>query len=120
MPENNRPRSSAQQMPNNELETNNVQSYGLKAHDYVQVQCCSGKGCQNNDSERIIDLFKMMLHAHGVDDMVDVVTSGCFGFCAKGPIVRILPDNITYTHVKPEDVNVIVEKHVVRGALVDE
>ncbi len=96
------------------------QNYGLKAHDYVQVQCCSGKKCRKNDAERIINLFKVILHAHGIDDMVDVVTSGCFGFCAKGPIVRILPDNITYTHVKLQDVNEIVEKHVVRGELVDE
>ena len=117
MPENKTPSGAAQQQNNGQQST---QKYGLKAHNYVQVQCCSGKGCRKNDSERIVNLFKMMLHAHGIDDMVDVVTSGCFGFCAKGPIVRILPDNITYTHVKPEEVNVIVEKHVVRGELVDE
>ena len=120
MPENEMPQNQSQQMPNDNESSQTVQHYGLKAHDYVQVQCCSGKKCRKNDSERIINLFKVMLHAHGVDDMVDVVTSGCFGFCAKGPIVRILPDNITYTHVRPEDVNVIVEKHVVRGELVDE
>ena len=114
------PQNQSQQVPNDNESSQTVQHYGLKAHDYVQVQCCSGKKCRKNDSERIINLFKVMLHAHGVDDMVDVVTSGCFGFCAKGPIVRILPDNITYTHVRPEDVNVIVEKHVVRGELVDE
>lgn len=117
MPENKTPSGAAQQQNNGQQ---SPQKYGLKAHNYVQVQCCSGKGCRKNDSERIVNLFKMMLHAHGIDDMVDVVTSGCFGFCAKGPIVRILPDNITYTHVKPEEVNVIVEKHVVRGELVDE
>ena len=120
MPENNQPKTSSQQLPNYQPATDNGQQYGIKAHEYVQIQCCSGKACRKNDSERIINLFKMMLHAHGIDDMVDVVTSGCFGFCAKGPIVRILPENITYTHVKPEDVNVIVEKHIVRGELVDE
>ena len=120
MPENNRPKTSAQKMPKYQPVTDNEQKYGIKAHDYVQVQCCSGKGCRHNDSERIVNLFKVMLHAHGIDDMVDVVTSGCFGFCSKGPIVRILPENITYTHVKPEDVNDIVEKHIVRGELVTE
>ena len=120
MPDNKQPKTPAKQMPAESQGDSNGMNYGLKAHDYVQVQCCSGKACRKNDSERIINLFKVMLHAHGIDDMVDVVTSGCFGFCAKGPIVRILPDNITYTHVKPEDVNVIVEKHVVRGELVDE
>lgn len=120
MPENEMLQNQSQQVPKDNESSQTVQHYGLKAHDYVQVQCCSGKKCRKNDSERIINLFKVMLHAHGIDDMVDVVTSGCFGFCAKGPIVRILPDNITYTHVRPEDVNVIVEKHVVRGELVDE
>ncbi len=98
----------------------NEQKYGLKAHGYLQVQCCSGAKCRKNDSERIINLFKMILHAHGIDDMVDVVTSGCLGFCAKGPIVRFLPENITYTQVKPADVNEIVEKHIIRGELVTE
>ncbi len=120
MPENKKTQSSVSPSEASKQPSESVQQYGLKAHDYVQVQCCSGKRCRKNDSERIVNLFKMMLHAHGVDDMVDVVTSGCFGFCAKGPIVRILPDNITYTHVKPEDVNVIVEKHVVRGEPVEE
>ena len=120
MPEKKLPQSPSQSATYSASATGNEQKYGLTAHGYVQVQCCSGKGCRRNDAERIINLFKMMLHAHGIDDMVDVVTSGCFGFCAKGPIVRILPDNITYTHVRPEDVNVIVEKHVVRGQLVEE
>ncbi len=120
MPENNNPQNPAKQIPAETQPQETMQQYGLQAHEYVQIQCCSGKKCRKNDSERIINLFKVMLHAHGIDDMVDVVTSGCFGFCAKGPIVRILPDNITYTHVRPEDVNVIVEKHIVRGELVDE
>ncbi len=120
MPEKKLPQSPSQSATHSASATGNGQKYGLTARGYVQVQCCSGKGCRRNDAERIINLFKMMLHAHGIDDMVDVVTSGCFGFCAKGPIVRILPDNITYTHVRPEDVNVIVEKHVVRGQLVEE
>ncbi len=120
MSENKQPKTPTNLKPAESQAASIEQNYGLKAHDYVQVQCCSGKRCRKNDSERIVNLFKVMLHAHGVDDMVDVVTSGCFGFCAKGPIVRILPDNITYTHVKPEEVNVIVEKHVVRGELVEE
>lgn len=94
--------------------------YGLQAHRHVQILCCSGSACQQRESKRIIHTFKVLLHAHGIDGMVDVVTSGCFGFCAKGPIVRVLPENITYTHVRPEDVNDIVEKHVVRGELVQD
>ena len=46
-------------------------------------------------------------------DMVEVVRTGCFGFCEKGPIVKILPDNTFYTQVKPEDAAEIVETHIV-------
>ena len=45
--------------------------------------------------------------------MVEVVRTGCFGFCEKGPIVKILPDNTFYTQVKPEDAAEIVETHIV-------
>lgn len=120
MPEDKYHKTSVQQMPVYGPFSDNEQKYGLKAHGYLQVQCCSGSKCRKNDSERIINLFKMILHAHGIDDMVDVVTSGCLGFCAKGPIVRFLPENITYTQVKPADVNEIVEKHIIRGELVTE
>ena len=113
MPENNQPIMPAAAMHPDV-------HYGLMANDHVQIVCCSGKSCRRSDSEQMIESFKMMLHSHGIDDMVDVVTTGCLGFCAKGPIVRILPENITYTQVKLEDVNVIVEKHVVRGQLVTE
>ena len=78
MPKNNHPQTPANQIPAEQPAEVNTQQYGLQAHEYVQIQCCSGKKCRKNDSERIINLFKVMLHAHGIDDMVDVVTSGCF------------------------------------------
>ena len=47
--------------------------------------------------------------------MVEVVRTGCFGFCEKGPIVKILPDNTFYTQVKPEDAQEIVESHIMNN-----
>jgi NADH-quinone oxidoreductase subunit F/NADP-reducing hydrogenase subunit HndC len=41
--------------------------------------------------------------------------TGCFGFCEKGPIVKVMPDNTIYTQVKPEDAEDIIEKHIVKG-----
>ena len=108
MPENEMPQNQSQQVPKDNESSQGVLQYDLKAHEYVQVQCCSGKKCRKNDSERIINLFKVMLHAHGIDDMVDVVTSGGFGFCGMGTVGCILYDNITYNHVRLEDVRVIV------------
>jgi NADH:ubiquinone oxidoreductase subunit F (NADH-binding)/(2Fe-2S) ferredoxin len=51
----------------------------------------------------------------GLADFAQVVGTGCFGFCEKGPIVKIIPDNTFYTEVKPEDAKDIVEEHIVKG-----
>ena len=44
-----------------------------------------------------------------------IAATGCFGFCDKGPIVKVLPDNTIYVGVKPEDAKSIIEEHVIRG-----
>ena len=44
-----------------------------------------------------------------------MVTTGCFGFCEKGPIVKVIPDNTFYTQVKPEDAEEIVAEHILKG-----
>ena len=46
---------------------------------------------------------------------VEVITTGCFGFCEKGPVVKIIPDNTFYVHVKPEDADEIVREHILGG-----
>ena len=92
---------------------------GLRGTDHVQVLCCSGTACSNKGSQEIVELFKKVLWDNAVKYRVDVVTTGCFGFCAKGPIVRIMPDNVTYIHVTPDDVEEIVKTHIVGGNSVD-
>jgi NADH:ubiquinone oxidoreductase subunit F (NADH-binding)/(2Fe-2S) ferredoxin/NAD-dependent dihydropyrimidine dehydrogenase PreA subunit len=52
-------------------------------------------------------------------DEIQVLLTGCFGFCEKGPIVKILPDNTFYTQVTPEDVNQIVDEHIIKGRKVE-
>ena len=48
-------------------------------------------------------------------DSVQVILTGCFGFCEKGPIVKVMPDNTVYVQVKPEDAQAIVEEHIIKG-----
>ena len=50
-----------------------------------------------------------------MQDEVQVIRTGCFGFCEKGPIVKMLPDNTFYTQVKPEDVEKIINEHIIKG-----
>ena len=81
----------------------------------MHVLCCGGTGCQASDSAQIIKNFQDILAAKGLQDEVQVVRTGCFGFCEKGPIVKIMPDNTFYTQVKPEDVEKIVNEHIIKG-----
>ena len=97
----------------------NETSYGLIGNQHIQVLCCSGTACYSSGSLKIIDSFIRVIAEYGLGSRVDVVATGCFGFCAKGPIVRIMPDNTTYVHVRPEDVEDIVKTHIIDGRLLD-
>jgi len=55
------------------------------------------------------------LEAKGLSEKVQVILTGCFGFCEKGPIVKIMPDNTFYVQVNPEDAQLIVEEHIIKG-----
>jgi len=80
---------------------------------YITV--CGGTGCQSSDSLVIIDALKKEIEEAGLSDEVTVSITGCFGFCEKGPIVKINPDNTFYVHVTPADANEIVQEHLLNG-----
>ena len=81
----------------------------------MHVLCCGGTGCQASAGAEIIKNFETILAEKGLQDEVQVVRTGCFGFCEKGPIVKIMPDNTFYTQVKPEDVEKIINEHIIKG-----
>ncbi|MDE5418918.1 NADH-quinone oxidoreductase subunit NuoF [Ancylomarina sp. DW003] len=81
----------------------------------MHILICGGTGCRASESELIQTNLEDVLKAKGLEDEVQVVTTGCFGFCEKGPIVKILPDNTFYIEVKPEDAEEIIEEHIVKG-----
>lgn len=83
----------------------------IKTH----VLCCGGTGCKASASDEIIATFEKLLKEKGLQDEVQVIRTGCFGFCEKGPIVKMLPDNTFYTQVKPEDVEKIINEHIIKG-----
>ena len=105
---------------NDKVQSDNApEAFGLIANPHVQVLCCSGTACYGSGSLKIIDKLIHAIADHGLGSQVDVVATGCFGFCAKGPIVRIMPDNTTYVQVKPEDVEEIIQSHIIDGKQVD-
>jgi NADH:ubiquinone oxidoreductase subunit F (NADH-binding)/(2Fe-2S) ferredoxin/NAD-dependent dihydropyrimidine dehydrogenase PreA subunit len=86
----------------------------------MHLLVCGGTGCKSSESEQIRDNLLAEVERYGLNDEVQVVMTGCFGFCGKGPIVKVLPDNTFYVLVKPEDAATIVEEHVVMGRKVND
>ena len=85
----------------------------------MHVLVCGGTGCISSHSKEIVENFKIHIKKAGMQDQVQVIATGCFGFCEKGPIVKILPDSTFYVQVKPEDVEEIVNEHLLKGRKVE-
>ncbi len=81
----------------------------------MQLLVCGGTGCRASASAQIVENLNASLKAHGLEEDAQVVTTGCFGFCEKGPIVKVIPDNTFYTQVKPEDAEEIIAEHILKG-----
>lgn len=81
----------------------------------MHILVCGGTGCSASRSHEITKNLQAALKDKGLEDQVQVILTGCFGFCEKGPIVKVMPDNTFYTEVKPEDALEIVEEHVIKG-----
>ena len=85
----------------------------------MHLLVCGGTGCRASAADSITESLKEQLQEHNLQDEVQVIMTGCFGFCEKGPIVKVLPDNTFYTEVKPEDAGEIVEEHLIKGRQVE-
>lgn len=80
-----------------------------------KILVCGGPGCVSSNSEGIIANINENLKKHNLTKEVQVIKTGCFGFCEEGPVVKILPDNVFYVRVKPEDGERIVVEHIKEG-----
>lgn len=82
------------------------------------ILVCHGTGCTSSKSPKIIENFRKILTEKNIEN-VKVVQTGCFGLCAKGPIVIIRPEDVFYAHVTPEDCEEIINTHIVDGKIVE-
>jgi NADP-reducing hydrogenase subunit HndC len=82
------------------------------------VLVCGGTGCTSSNSLKIAEKLKEELALKGLDKEVNVITTGCFGLCALGPIMVVYPEGSFYSMVKIEDVPEIVEEHLNKGRIV--
>lgn len=81
------------------------------------IRVCCGTGCLANGSAKVAAEFERLIAARGAEAQVEcaVKRTGCNGFCENGPLVTIIPDQISYYHVKVEDVPEILEKTISGG-----
>ncbi len=82
------------------------------------ILVCRGTGCTSSKSPKIIENFRRIIQEKNIQN-VRVIQTGCFGLCAKGPIVIIRPEETFYAHVKPEDCEEIIDKHICNGQKVE-
>ena len=80
---------------------------------YLMV--CAGTGCVANQSISIKERLETEIVKHGLQKEVAVVTTGCNGFCAVGPLMVVQPDGIFYQLLKKTDIPRIVEEHFLKG-----
>ena len=84
----------------------------------VNILCCGGTGCTASNSTEIVDNLNKCIQKYHLENEVNVVKTGCFGLCQKGPIVAISPEKVFYSHVKPEDAEKIIVDHIMHGSVV--
>ncbi|MCF7929446.1 MAG: NADH-quinone oxidoreductase subunit NuoF [Spirochaetales bacterium] len=89
----------------------------MEFNHYILV--CGGTGCESSKADDIYRNLLKECEAQGVKDSVQVVKTGCFGFCEQGPIVKILPEESFYVQVKPDDARELIAEHIVKGRQVE-
>ena len=99
----------------------NIRKDILKKRDSTKltVTICSGTGCRAYGSVNVYDTFVAEIAKQGLGDKVTMRSTGCHGFCERGTIVVIFPEEICYLRVKPEDVPEIVSETLLNGKIID-
>jgi NADH:ubiquinone oxidoreductase subunit F (NADH-binding)/(2Fe-2S) ferredoxin/NAD-dependent dihydropyrimidine dehydrogenase PreA subunit len=86
----------------------------------MQFMICAGTGCIASGSLEFKAALEKELIKRNLQDDVQIIMTGCNGFCARGPLVVTYPDGVFYNQVKPEHAPLIVEEHVLKGRVVGE
>jgi len=83
------------------------------------ILICRGTACVSSESREVQAELEKQLKERGLEEQVRVVHTGCFGFCARGPVMVILPQGTLYCEVRVEDVGELIERHIVSGEVVE-
>jgi len=84
-----------------------------------ELLICGGTGCQSSRSLELLEALQQEIKEAGLEDKVVAHITGCFGFCEKGPIVKVFPDDVFYVEVSPGDAKDIVQSHLLGDTAVE-
>ena len=107
----------------NEIRTNKRKELDLRINQKSQARekhilICHGTGCTSSKSPEILKKFRQIIEEKKIEN-VRVIQTGCFGLCAKGPVVIIRPEDTFYAMVTPDDCEEIIESHIINGKPVE-
>jgi len=83
------------------------------------ITLCAGTGCQASGCENVGLAFEEELGKQGLETRIDLKKTGCHGFCEKGPLVVIYPEEICYLQVQPSDVPEIISQTILEDKVID-
>jgi len=83
------------------------------------ILICRGTACVSSESLEVQKELENQIKDKGLTEDIKVVHTGCFGFCARGPVMVLLPDATLYCEVRVEDIGEIIERHVTGGEVVE-
>jgi NADH:ubiquinone oxidoreductase subunit F (NADH-binding)/(2Fe-2S) ferredoxin/Pyruvate/2-oxoacid:ferredoxin oxidoreductase delta subunit len=91
-------------------ELEEVRAACLKTHDASKpcLTVCAGSGCSASGASQLLNALRKALKAKGLEGLVDVKSTGCHGFCEKGPVMIVWPDGTFYNQVAARDAADIV------------
>ena len=106
------------------LESKDLEKIALRENKYLSsyksmLMVCTGTGCVAAKGFNIRDKLIKVIKEKNLDNDYLVVSTGCNGFCAAGPIVVVQPEGIFYQKLKEEDIEELVESHLVHGKPVE-
>jgi NADH-quinone oxidoreductase subunit F len=76
------------------------------------ITLCSGSACHATGSREVAESIEEEINKQGLSAEVDIRKTGCHGFCERGPIIVIHPEEICYFQIEPKDVPEIVSQTI--------
>ncbi len=81
----------------------------------TQLMLCGGTGCHSTGSIAVKEAIRNELKRHGLNEEIQVVETGCNGFCAVGPVMLVHPEGIFYQKLTLDEIPKLVEEHFLKG-----